>query len=480
MKEPPTNSHPTAVVTQSDRQDGDGSLVRTTAAIIDGPDLGLAFPLLEHPIVIGTSRECDIVLTDRAVSKKHVELRMDGGAVRVRDLESTNGTFIGKARVLESVVPPGAVVKVGRTRLHLRSEESSLVLNPSTSEHFGELWGKSVAMRQVFAVLERVSGRDVNILFDGETGTGKELAARAVHQNSGRASGPMIVLDCSAVAPELVESQLFGHRRGAFTGAMQDRAGVFETASGGTLFLDELDSLPLDLQPKLLRVLENRQVVRLGEFEPRPVDVRLVAACGRSPEEGVGRQELRRDLYFRLAVVRVTLPALKDRLEDLPLLAEKLLHEIGNNEIEITDGPNLARMRQHPWMGNVRELRNVLERALLLAPPGSKTLDDLPLRLSHILRREQDASALSGVSELMNRLPYKEAKDLALNSFEQQYLKAALARNGANLSRTARDVGLTRHHLRKLLRGHRLIAERGPGRPPGKTLPKGSKTDDAE
>jgi len=241
---------------------------------------------------------------------------------------------------------------------------------------------------------------------------------------------------------------------------MQDRAGVFEGARGGTLFLDELDSLPLDLQPKLLRVIETRQVVRLGEFETRPVDVRLIAACGRSPEAAVGREELRRDLYFRLAVVRLTMPRLRDRLEDMPLLLRTLLDRIGGEHIIVEDGPAITRLKQHPWMGNIRELRNVLERAMLLAPPHATGLDQLPLRLSPVMTAEGRPAA-AGLSEASLSLPYKEAKEEAVAAFERQYLKAALARNGANLSKTARDVGLTRHHLRKLLRQHRLIAQKG-------------------
>jgi len=452
--------HQTALVSEQDLADPDDSLVRATATVIEGPDLGLAFPLSERTTRVGKSKECDIVLTDKAVSKAHLEMSLEGSSVRLKDLNSTNGTYIGKTQVIESLVPAGTVVRLGRTRLHLRPDDTSVMLSPSTADHFGELYGSSVAMRQVFAVLERVAGKDVNVLIDGETGTGKELAARALHQHSGRSSGPLVVLDCSAVAPELVESQLFGHRRGAFTGAMQDRAGVFEGARGGTLFLDELDSLPLDLQPKLLRVIETRQVVRLGEFETRPVDVRLIAACGRSPEAAVGREELRRDLYFRLAVVRLTMPRLRDRLEDMPLLLRTLLDRIGGEHIIVEDGPAITRLKQHPWMGNIRELRNVLERAMLLAPPHATGLDQLPLRLSPVMTAEGRPAA-AGLSEASLSLPYKEAKEEAVAAFERQYLKAALARNGANLSKTARDVGLTRHHLRKLLRQHRLIAQKG-------------------
>ncbi len=452
--------HQTALVPPGEFGPTGETLVRATATVIEGPDLGLAFPLGKRSIVVGKAKECDIVLTDRAVSKKHLEITLEGSSVRLKDLDSTNGTFIGKTRVIESLVPAGTVVHVGRTRMHLRTDEAPLMLTPSTADHFGDLYGESVAMRQVFAVLEKVAGKDVNVLVDGETGTGKELAARALHEHSGRSSGPMVVLDCSAVAPELVESQLFGHRRGAFTGAMQDRPGVFESARGGTLFLDELDSLPLDLQPKLLRVIETRQVVRLGEFDTRTVDVRLVAACGKSPEDAVARGELRRDLYFRLAVVRVTMPRLADRLEDLPLLVRTILDRIGGEGLEVdARGPALERMRQHPWQGNIRELRNVLERALLLAPSGAKHLDDLPLRLSPVMAGADTGAQL--VPDMNLKLPYKEAKEAAVSAFEKTYLKAALARNGANLSRTARDVGLTRHHLRKLLREHRLIAGKG-------------------
>ena len=459
----PTAHNPTqrtALVAQAASELADDApLVRANATIIDGPDLGLAFPLGFRPTTVGKSRDCEVALTDRAVSKRHLQLSLVGSAVRVRDLESTNGSFVGKTRIIESIVPLGTVINLGRTRIHVRSEEEPMVLTPSSSNHFGELWGKSVAMRQLFAVLERVASKDANILVDGETGTGKELVARSVHQRSGRGEGPLVVLDCSAVAPELVESQLFGHKRGSFTGAMQDRRGVFEAARGGTVFLDELDSLPLDLQPKLLRVLEAREVVRLGESSGRGVDVRIIAACGRSPEEAVAKGSLRRDLYFRLAVVRVTLPALRDRVADVPLLASRLLEQIQpGHGIVVEEGPAMDRLRKHAWMGNVRELRNVLERALLLASPGVTSLDQLPLRLSPILAGSAQSSGAPRGPRVDLRLPFKEAKEAAVRAFESEYLRAALSRNGANLSKTARDVGLTRHHLRKLLREHGLIA----------------------
>lgn len=429
-------------------------LVEATAVIIDGPDLGRSFAVGRKPLRLGKSKDCDVVLDDRAVSSHHLELALVGAAVRVRDLGSTNGTWVGGTRLIESLVPPGTVLQAGRTRVHLQGPDATFVLEPSEADHFGELWGRSVAMRQLYAVLQRVAPREATVLLDGETGTGKELAARALHDHSERSGGPFAVFDCSSVAPELIESQLFGHRKGSFTGATSDRPGVFESAAGGTVFLDELDSLPLDLQPKLLRVLEGRRVVRLGEFRERPVDIRVVAAAGRSPEEATTAGDLRPDLYYRLAVVRITLPGLRDRTDDIPLLVRVLLDRLGGKEVAVEDGPALSRLEAHSWMGNVRELRNVLERALALAPPDASSLDELPLQLSGIVSARPESS---DVAPLHDDLAYKQAKEAVVAAWEGRYLRAAFARNDGNLSKTARDVGLSRPHIRKLLRVHGLI-----------------------
>ncbi len=422
------------------------------AVVTEGPDQNRRFAIGRKPLRLGKAPDCDLVLTDSSVSKHHLELQLVGASVRLRDLGSTNGVLVGETRVIESLVPLGTVLLLGRTRLHLQGEDEGLVLEPSTATRFGRLAGASVAMRQLYAVLERVSARDITVLLDGETGTGKELAARAIHAHSPRADRPFVVFDCSAVVPELIESQLFGHTRGAFTGAAGDRAGVFEAAAGGTVFLDELDSLPLSLQPKLLRVLEGRCVVRLGEYRERPVDVRVVAASGGSPEDAIARGDLRRDLYFRLAVVRVTMPGLRHRLDDLPLLVRVLLDAMGCADIEATDGPAMARLRRHGWPGNVRELRNVLEGAWALAPPGATRLDQLPIRLA------SSVGAPDGEPQtLYAELPYKEAKAKVVARWEGDYLRQAWQQCDANLSRTARQVGLSRPHLRKLLREHGVL-----------------------
>jgi DNA-binding NtrC family response regulator len=433
------------------------ALTETIAVVVEGPDQGREFPVTAELIRVGKADTNDIILQDPAVSSHHLEITLVGAAVRVRDLGSTNGTWVAQARLSESLVPPGTVLQLGRTKIHLQTPDSSFVLEPADVDHFGELWGASVAMRQLYAVLQRVAPRDATVLLDGETGTGKELAARAIHEHSTRKHGPFAVFDCSSAAAELIESQLFGHRKGAFTGATSDRMGVFEAAAGGTLFLDELDSLPLELQPKLLRVLEGRRVVRLGEFRERPVDVRIIAAAGRSPEEAAAAGDLRPDLYYRLAVVRVTLPGLRDRIDDIPLLVRVLLDRMGGQGIEVSAGRGLSRLCAHPWMGNVRELRNVLERALALAPTGAACLDDLPLQMSGGPSVTRDELAPVRRDPLHEGLPYKEAKERIVEVWEARYLEAAFDRNDGNLSKTGRQIGLSRPHLRKLLRLHGLI-----------------------
>jgi DNA-binding NtrC family response regulator len=426
------------------------ALREATGHVVRGDDAGLAFPIGKKPVVIGAAADCDVRLNDASVSKRHVAVQLQGASVHLKDLGSRNGTYVGAQKVVESLVPIGTIVQIGRTFVHLRGDDASVVIEPSAADSFGDLAGQSVAMRQLYAVLERVAPTEATVFLDGETGTGKELAARAIHARSGR-KGPLVVFDGSAVAPELVESQLFGHVKGAFTGAVADRAGVFEAARGGTVFLDEIDSLPLDLQPKLLRALESKRVVRVGDTAERPVDVRVVAASGRSPEDLAMEGALRKDLYFRLAVVRVTMPSLRDRLDDVPILAARILDRMGKTVI-VEDGPALERLRAYAWPGNVRELRNVLERAVALAPRSASRLDDLPLQLG-------GRAEAAPVAEIDLDLPYKEAKERVVLRWEREYLRGVFEKHGRNVSKTAREIGLSRLHLRTLLQRHGLTGE---------------------
>ena len=269
--------------------------------------LGHASPpvvLGARPVTVGAHGTCELVLADPQVSRKHAEIAITTEGIRIKDLGSTNGTWFQGNRVVEIVVPPGSTIKFGATPVRIAATDAPS-LPPSDRDHFGEMAGHSVAMRELFAVLEMAGPTDATVLIEGESGTGKELAARAIHDASARAAGPFVVVDCSAISETLIDSHLFGHVRGAFTGADRDRKGAFVEASGGTLFLDELGELPLAVQAKLLRVLEAQTVQPLGADRPVKVDARVVAATHRELHKMVAAKEFRFDLFYRLAVVHV-------------------------------------------------------------------------------------------------------------------------------------------------------------------------------
>lgn len=343
---------------------------RVKLTVIEGPDAGRALTLEQDPVSVGSLPENSLPLTDRTVSRRHALILRQPAGYLLRDLGSTNGTSVNGVPVKEAFLPANALLAFGGTRVRFSLEAERVEVRPSAANRFGELLGDSSRMREVFGILERVAPTGVTVLIRGETGTGKELVARALHAGSGRRGGPLVVFDCGAVPPNLMESELFGHERGAFTGATAPRAGALEQADGGTLFLDEVGELSPDLQPKLLRVLETREVKRVGGNRTARVDIRLVAATHRDLPAEVRTGRFREDLYFRLAVVSLELPPLRDRPEDIPLLADHFLRTLG---AELGLGPPpplspeaLARLRTHPWPGNVRELRNVLQAALAL------------------------------------------------------------------------------------------------------------------
>jgi DNA-binding NtrC family response regulator len=285
------------------------------------------------------------------------------------------------------------------------------------------------------------------VLLQGETGTGKEVAARSIHEASARRKGPFVAVDCGALPEGLVESELFGHVRGAFTGAMSARSGAFVRASGGTLFLDELAGIPPNVQARLLRVLEERRVRPVGGDAEQPVDVRVVAASREDLSLAVAEGTFRPDLYYRLAVVTLPLPPLRQRREDLPLLVADLLRRRGFEPGPLR-GPGLELLSGHDWPGNVRELRNVLERALVLSP-GAHTFEELRLSLQ--------PQGSGPEVPLRTDLPFAEAKQALLDVFERHYLRDILSRAGGNLSEAARQSGLDRKHLRTLARKHGLL-----------------------
>jgi transcriptional regulator with PAS, ATPase and Fis domain len=407
--------------------------------VIEGPDRGARARVSGSVTRVGTAATNQLRLTDRTVSRVHCELRLRTGTVQLVDSDSTNGTFAEGVRIYDAELAPGAVFRVGATVIRLEAAQTPTHVPVSQRDHFGDLVGGSLAMRRVYAVLERLAPTDTTALIQGETGTGKELAARAVHQASRRARGPFVTVDCGAIAETLIESELFGHVRGAFSGAQGDRRGLFEEAHGGTLFLDEIAELPLSLQPKLLRALESREVRRVGSNATKPVDVRVLAATHRSLARSVNAGTFREDLYYRLAVVEVELPPLRARREDVLPIAQRFYERFGGkNEPIPTD--LAATLQARAWSGNVRELRNFIERTVTLGQAWERPVG--PARA---------AATEPGALEVPVHLPLKEARVAWMEQFERRYVEALLHRTGGNVTRAAEMAGVHRRSLQRVI-----------------------------
>ena len=449
--------------------------------VIEGPDKGKVLRTRGRMVRIGTSPENELEVDDGTTSRFHARIEVDLFGHRLTDNESKNGTFVGDMRVREVYLVPGAVIRIGGNIIRYQPGSEAVEIELSRSTRFGRIIGQSTAMREIFAILERVAQTDMTILVEGESGTGKELVAEAVQQHSKRKDGPLVVFDCSAVAPNLIESELFGHVKGAFTGAVATRAGAFERAQGGTLFLDELGELPLDLQPKLLRVLEQREFKPVGGDRTLKLNTRIVAATNRNLQKEVEAGNFREDLYYRLAVIRVVLPPLRRRIDDIPLLVQHFL-----KEMQTPDGQpvqvsyeTIVKLQKHRWPGNVRELRNFVERAAMLAtgnrletkylvPPtfgdtrGGGNADDVsvdPEAPPPVPAALADGPPGPAVAEFDDSLPFKDAKARLIDTFERAYWARLLERTRGNISAASRVAGVHRksaeYTLKKLnLRGH--------------------------
>ncbi|HWZ89436.1 MAG TPA: sigma 54-interacting transcriptional regulator, partial [Polyangiaceae bacterium] len=353
--------------------------------VVSGSARGKRVKLGER-LTVGKASDNDLVLPDDTVSRHHCKLERTPLGIIVRDLGSTNHTRVGRTAVREAVVESGSTIVVGSVELLLRGEPNRTQVLPSEATSFGEALGTSLSMRQIFGVLERIAPTDASVLLEGETGTGKDVLARSIHQISTRKEQPFVVVDCGAVSYNLIESELFGHERGAFTGAVAARQGAFEIAGHGTVFLDEVGELPLDVQPKLLRVLESGEFRRVGGNKTLHAEARIVAATKRNLKEEVERGKFREDLYFRLSVVPITVPPLRTRREDVPALVEQFLdlarkRDPSASAISLTR-ETVSALAAHDWPGNVRELRNVLDRAIYIATAGGEReirLVDLPV-----------------------------------------------------------------------------------------------------
>jgi DNA-binding NtrC family response regulator len=427
---------------QTQRLDRGGSSVLTVryatlrVEVLEGPDQGASVSGPGAPLTVGLGPGNDLALTDPTVSRRHAQLEVVEEGLRLRDLDSTNGTTVRGLKVREVILEDGARFMAGGTRLevHRGTQESEVEI--PREFRLGELRGGCEAMQELYAMIEAVASLPLSVLIQGETGTGKELVARTLHERSCR-TGPLVVFDAGSVSPELIQSDLFGHVKGAFTGAQGARAGAFRGAEGGTLFLDEIGELPLELQPRLLRALESREVTPVGGDRPVSVDVRVVAATHRDLPAMVRAGEFRADLYHRLATVTVDVPPLRQRVDDLPQLVRHFAKASGApaHFSEVA----MEAMRSYPWPGNLRQLRNVVERCAALCRGREVGPEDLRLPTPEV----GSSPGLEG------GVPLKE--------MERRYILDALERHDGHQPSTAKELGISLATLKRRLKEYREL-----------------------
>ncbi len=422
---------------------------------------------IDGRVIVGSAQSTGIVIADPTVSRLHAELEAKPDGLWVRDLGSRNGIFVEGVHVLAARVPDRGRIKLGGTELVVDQDPNQRrAVEIWPSDHFGRLVGTSARMRELFASLARISPMDASVLIHGETGTGKELVARAIHDASPRASKPFIVVDCAALPENLLDAELFGHTKGAFTGAVGMRTGAIEAAHGGTVFLDEIGELPIAMQPKLLRVLESRTVRRVGETGHRQVDVRFISATHRDLLTMVNNNEFREDLYFRLSVIPVSVPPLRVRKEDIERLVNHFLGGASSVSPEL-----MRELVNRPWRGNVRELRNFVDRARALGasealalsststhedapPPSSPTIAPLS---SPSMPAAAPATPGPGIDNpQMFEQAYKDFREAWIDAGEREYVRKLLTRHNRNVAAAAREAEIDRTYIYRLIRKHEL------------------------
>jgi two-component system, NtrC family, response regulator GlrR len=476
-------THPTELLVSTEENEGDFPIQpldsMSPTLVMSGSDFGFtttiarnqpqlrwsdtsgshSFAMGRH-LVMGSAENADAVIQDESVSRLHANLELRDDGVWIRDLGSRNGTYIDGIKVIEARVPDNATISLGSARVTLHYDQLITDVPVWPTESFGPMVGRSLAMRELFAQLHRVAQSDSTVLILGETGTGKELVARAVHASSPRASRPFIVVDCGALSESLLEAELFGHSRGAFTGASSARVGVIEAAEGGTVFLDEIGEMPLSMQPRLLRALEGHTVRRVGENEHRHVNVRFLAATHRDLPAMVNAGNFREDLFFRLSVVPVYVPPLRKRLEDIGLLAERLMPDRSQSRLS----PELLRvLTSRVWLGNVRELRNFLERAaalgareaLAMADPKPRELPaptpPVPVPVPSIVPPSGQALPTVAATE-----SFKTIRDRWMDHLEREYMRSMIGIHGRDTGAIAQASGLDRSYIYRLIKKHEL------------------------
>jgi DNA-binding NtrC family response regulator len=416
-----------------------------TIIVIDGPDRGASFTIDRlHPtrVLLGHGPACGVRLVDPEVSRRHLTLETVDRGLRVTDLGSTNGTFVDRVRILDAVLEGEEVVRVGATVLRVERATANDEPLPARVS-FGRLLGASFEMRKLYPLCAKLAASDVPVVIEGETGTGKEVLAESLHEEGPRAGAPFVVFDCTAVPPNLVESELFGHERGAFTGAHAMRKGIFEQAHGGTLLIDEIGDLDLAMQPKLLRALERSEVRRVGGDRWMRVDVRVIAATRRDLDHEVASGRFRDDLFHRLAVGRIELPPLRRRRGDMQLLAERFCRDLGGEPRRLP-GDLFGRWNDYAWPGNVRELRNAVARALALGELAGAHA------AAPSAPGDADQAADPVETLLSRRLPFIEARDQLVEEFQHRYVLRVLEENGNDVARAATASGIGRRYFQKL------------------------------
>jgi DNA-binding NtrC family response regulator len=424
------------------------ALPRFRLTVLKGVDAGRSCDSEGERLDVGSHAENDLVLHDPTVSRHHFSITLGPTGLQLRDLGSLNGTRLGGYRIESAFLEDGAVITAGQTTMRFALLAGAVRAPVSGSSYFGDALGQSPAIRRAFAILNQVAATDAAVLLEGETGSGKTVMAEAVHNQSRRAGAPFIVVDCGALPPRLVETELFGHERGAFTGAVERRIGAFEAARGGTIFFDEIGELPLDVQPKLLRALDRKVITRIGSNEQVPVDVRVIAATNRDLRQEMNRGRFRPDLFYRLGVVSVRIPSLAERPEDIAVLAQHFWAQHAG-EGQAMPSPLLQQLVTRQWPGNVRELKNAVERAFVLE--GQEGGGE-----EYRITVEEQRPMTESVED--ETYTFRGAKEAAISRWERTYLKDLMRAHEGNISRAARSARMDRNYLRDLLRRHGVAA----------------------
>ena len=426
---------------------------------VEGPDRGLVF-VLEAPgtprALLGTGPACEFRLTCRAVSRRHAELEVFGTKARIADVGSTNGTWVNGVSIVEARLGGGEHVKIGDDVFLVQRHTPATREALPTAQSFGRVLGSSVEMRRLYALCARLSSSSIPIIIEGETGTGKEALAESLHEQGPRAQKPFVVFDCTAISPSMMEAELFGHERGAFTGAVNRHAGVLEQAHEGTLLIDEIGDLDLALQPKLLRAIERGEFRRIGADRPTRVDVRILAATRRNLDLEVEAGRFRDDLFHRLAVGRIELPPLRRRRGDVAVLARAFWKALGGDEGALSPAL-IGRWEEHSWPGNVRELRNAVARFLALGDQPAFAHSAAPESRPGVEAKGTNPAMTEGESVarvveqvLAEGFPLVRAREKVVSAFEERYLETMLARHGGVVARAAEAAGIARRHFHRL------------------------------